>query len=70
MQRLELLAGDDGTNFTTVVPAADYQFDPGTNNNTVEIRFPAIQRRYIRVEVTSNTGWPAAQIAEFEVYEN
>jgi hypothetical protein len=68
-QRFEILASDDGTNFTTVVPAADYVFDPGTNNNTVAIQFPAIQRRFVRVEVTGNTGWPAGQIAEFEVYE-
>ena len=69
-QRFEILASNDGTSFTTVVPAADYVFDPGTNNNTVEIRFPAIQQRYIRVQVTGNTGWPAGQIAEFEVYED
>jgi len=69
-QTFEILAGDDGANFVTVVPAADYQFDPGTNNNTIEIRFPSIQQRYIRVQVTGNTGWPAGQIAEFEVYEN
>ena len=69
-QRLEILASSDGTTFTTVVPAADYAFDPSTNNNTVEIRFPAIQQRYIRVQATSNTGAPGAQIAEFEVYGN
>jgi len=69
-QRLEILASSDGTTFTTVVPAADYVFDPSTNNNTVEIQFPAIQGRYIRVQATSNTGAPGAQIAEFEVYGN
>ena len=51
------------------MPAADYVFDPGTNDNTIGIQFPAIQRRFIRVQVTGNAGWPAGQIAEFEVYE-
>jgi len=69
-QRFELQTSDDGTTFTTVVPAADYVFDPGTNNNTVELRFPAVSARYVRVVVTGNTGWPAGQIAEFEVYES
>jgi hypothetical protein len=69
-QRFEILGSNDGTNFTSLVPAADYVFEPGENNNTVEIRFGATQQRYIRVEVTGNTGWPAGQIAEFEVYEN
>jgi len=67
-ERLEILAGSDGQTFTTIVPAADYTFDPGTNN-TVTINLPTtIHQRYIQVKITQNTGWPAAQIAEFEVY--
>lgn len=67
-QTFEVLASSDGTTFTSVVPAADYTFDPGTNN-TVTINLPdTIRQRYIQVKVTGNTGWPAAQIAEFEVY--
>jgi len=68
-QTFEILASSDGSNYTTVIPAADYTFDSGANNNTVTINLPAtIQQRYIQVKVTGNTGWPAAQIAEFEVY--
>ncbi len=68
-QTFAVLASSDGQAFTTVVPAADYAFDPGTNNNTVTINLPdTIRQRYLRVEVTGNTGWPAAQIAEFEAY--
>lgn len=33
------------------------------------IKLPeTIHQRYLQVKVTGNTGWPAAQIAEFEVY--
>jgi hypothetical protein len=68
-QTFEVLASSDGQTFATVVPAAQYAFDPGTNNNTVTINLPGtVQYRYLRVEVTGNTGWPAAQIAEFEAY--
>ncbi len=68
-QTFEILAGADGEKFSTVVPAADYAFDPGGNNNTVTINLPeTLQRRYLQVKVTGNTGWPAAQIAEFEAY--
>lgn len=69
-QKLEILASTDGTNYTTVVPATDYAFDPGTNNNTATVTLPQpIQQRYIQVKVTANSGWPAAQIAELEAYQ-
>ena len=32
------------------------------------INFTATSARYVRINVTGNTGWPAAQISEFEVY--
>ncbi|MFG1807425.1 discoidin domain-containing protein [Streptomyces sp. NPDC049040] len=67
-QRLEVLGSDDGENFTTLSPAADYVFDPAGNDNTVDIAIPTAQRRYVRVQGTANNGAPGVQIAEFEVY--
>ena len=68
-QTYEILDSSDGKTFSTVVPTADYTFDPTGNNNTVTINLlDAIQTRYLQVKVTGNTGWPAAQIAEFEAY--
>ena len=32
------------------------------------ISFPATTTRYVRVNITANTGWPAGQLSEFEVY--
>ncbi|WP_250212723.1 galactose-binding domain-containing protein [Acrocarpospora catenulata] len=66
-QTLSVQGSADGTNFATVVPSANYTFDPATGN-TVTINFAAAGHRYWRVNVTANTGWPAAQLAEFEIY--
>jgi CARDB/F5/8 type C domain len=57
----------NGSDFTTMVASAGYSFGPA-NGNTVTIAFAATTTRYVRVAVTANTGWPAAQLAEIEVY--
>ncbi|MEO3809381.1 CARDB domain-containing protein [Sphaerisporangium sp. B11E5] len=66
-QTLSVQGSADGTSFSTVVASAGYTFDPATGNS-VTINFPAASHRYWRVDVTANTGWPAAQISEFEIY--
>jgi hypothetical protein len=67
-ENMEILGSTDGSSFTSVVPATDYTFD-STTANTVTVPFTATDLRYVQVKVSSNTGWPAAQIAEFEVYK-
>ena len=67
-QTLSLLGSTDGSNFTTIVPSASYTFDPNANNNTVTITFAATTQRYFRVNITANTGWPAGQVSEFQVW--
>ncbi len=47
--------------------SAGYTFDPATGN-TVTINLPATSTRYLRLNVTGNTGWPAAQLSEFQVF--
>ncbi|MFJ5029426.1 discoidin domain-containing protein [Streptomyces sp. NPDC088560] len=66
-QTLSLLGSTDGTTFSTVKASATYTFDPATSN-TVTITFPASTQRYFRVNITANTGWPAGQISEFQVW--
>ncbi|GLW09127.1 hypothetical protein Misp01_42560 [Microtetraspora sp. NBRC 13810] len=66
-QTLSVQGGADGTNYSTVVASANYTFNPATGN-TVTIDFNAATHRYWRVNITANTGWPAGQISEFEVY--
>jgi hypothetical protein len=66
-QTLTLSASSDGTNFTAVTPSGTYTFSP-SSNNAVTVTFPATSQRYWRVTVTANTGWPAAQLSEFQVW--
>ncbi|WP_377272464.1 discoidin domain-containing protein [Peterkaempfera sp. SMS 1(5)a] len=66
-QTLAVQSSADGTTFATLVGSQGYVFDPAANN-TVRIAFPAANTRYIRITVTGNTGWPAAQLSELEVY--
>jgi hypothetical protein len=66
-QTLSVLGSNDGTSFTTVKASAGYTFDPNTGN-TVTITFTAASWRYWRLNFTANTGWPAGQVSEFQVW--
>ncbi|GGV14173.1 hypothetical protein GCM10010495_30040 [Kitasatospora herbaricolor] len=66
-ETLSVLGSADGTAFGTLATAAGRLFDP-SGANTVAITFTAAAVRYVRVQVTGNTGWNAAQISELEVY--
>ncbi|TQS28367.1 CARDB domain-containing protein [Microbispora sp. KK1-11] len=66
-QTLSVQGSADGSAFSTVVASAGYTFNPATGNK-VTIDFTAATHRFWRVNVTANTGWPAAQISEFEIY--
>lgn len=65
-QTVTVLGSDDGTNFTNIAGQTGATFNP-TSNNTATISFNETTARYVRLQVTANTGWPAAQISEFEV---
>ena len=67
-QTLSVLGSTDGSDFTTLVASANYTFNPATGN-TVTISLPAsTSERYLRLQFTANTGWPAGQVSEFEIY--
>ncbi|WP_232376197.1 discoidin domain-containing protein [Amycolatopsis aidingensis] len=66
-QTLSVLGSADGQQYTTLADSRGYRFDPATGN-TATIQVPASEQRYLRLRVTANTEWPAAQVAEFEVY--
>ncbi len=66
-QTLSVQGSTDGTNFATIVASTAYTFDPSTGN-TVDISFPATNARYLRANITANTGWPAGQVSDFEVF--
>jgi F5/8 type C domain/Pectate lyase superfamily protein/Abnormal spindle-like microcephaly-assoc'd, ASPM-SPD-2-Hydin len=67
-QTLSLLGSTDGSNFSTIVGSTGYTFDPNANNNTVTITFSPTTARYVRANITANTGWPAGQLSDFEVF--
>ncbi|MFD3806676.1 discoidin domain-containing protein [Streptomyces sp. NPDC058619] len=65
-QTLSVQGSADGTSFSILVNSASYTFGQGSGN-TVTVTFPATQTRYVRINITANTGWQAAQISELEV---
>ena len=67
MQTLSVLGSTNGTTFSTIVGSANYTFDPASGN-VATITFGATTQRYMRLNFTANTGWPAGQASEFEVY--
>ncbi|MGW2230669.1 discoidin domain-containing protein [Streptomyces formicae] len=68
-QTLSLQGSTDGSSFSQLVASKDYRFDPATGN-TVTVALPgsAPRTRHLRVLVTANSGWPAAQFSEVEAY--
>ncbi|MFC4858587.1 discoidin domain-containing protein [Actinophytocola glycyrrhizae] len=66
-QTLVVRHSADGQGFSDLVASAGHQFDPATGN-TVTIDFDTVTTRYLRLHITANTGWPAGQLSEFEVY--
>ncbi|GAA2305173.1 discoidin domain-containing protein [Streptomyces kunmingensis] len=55
----------DGRDFTTLSAAAKRAFAPGSGNS-VAVGVTA-ETRYVRVQISENTGWNAAQLSEVEV---
>lgn len=70
-QTLSLQGSTDGFTFGTLAASKNYRFDPATGNTvTVDLPASTATTRYLRVHVTANTGWPAAQLSELEAYLN
>lgn len=66
-QTLAVQTSTNGTSYADLVASAGYNFTPASGN-TVTITFPATTTRYMRLNITGNTGWPAGQLSEFELY--
>ena len=49
------------------LPGRHHTFNPATGN-TATITFPATTVRYIKLTFTANTGWPAGQLSELQVF--
>ncbi|MET8282654.1 discoidin domain-containing protein [Micromonospora sp. NPDC005174] len=68
-QTLAVLGSTDGSSYGTLKSSTGYTFNP-SSGNTVTVTFTATSQRYLRLTVTGNTGWPAGQLSEFEVYSS
>ncbi|HET6531495.1 MAG TPA: discoidin domain-containing protein, partial [Actinoplanes sp.] len=66
-QTLTVQGSTTGSSFSTLKATAGYTFNPASGN-TVTIDFAAAPARFVRLTFTGNTGWPAAQLSELEVY--
>jgi hypothetical protein len=67
-QTFSILGSTNGSSWTTLVPSAGYTFNPATGN-TVTISLPATTLQYLQLDFTANTGWPAGQVSELQVFE-
>ncbi|SHL25334.1 choice-of-anchor D domain-containing protein [Actinacidiphila paucisporea] len=67
-QTLSVQGSTDGNSFSTLSPSAPQTFDPNANNNTVTVTFTAATARYVRINVTANSGWQAAQLSALQVF--
>ena len=68
-QTLSVLGSSDGNTFSTLAGSRGVTFNP-SSGNTATVTFTPASTRYVRVEITGNTGWPAGQLSEFEVYSS
>ncbi|XQE90554.1 discoidin domain-containing protein [Streptomyces microflavus] len=66
-QTLTVTGSADGSAYTALSASAARRFDPATGN-AVTITFPQAPVRYLRVQITANTAWPAAQLSGLSVY--
>ncbi|XVU26712.1 CARDB domain-containing protein [Actinoplanes sp. CA-054009] len=66
-QTLSLQGSTNNSSWSTLSASAGRTFNPASGN-AVTIDFTAASVRYVRVNITANTGWPAAQLSELEIY--
>jgi hypothetical protein len=67
VQTLSVSGSADGHTFSTLSGSAPHTFDAATGNK-VTLRFTRTQKRFLKVVITANAGWPAGQLSEVEAY--
>ncbi|MEV8439568.1 discoidin domain-containing protein [Actinosynnema sp. NPDC051121] len=66
-QTIAVEASADGSAFTTVVGPTGHVFDPATGNTATVALPTGLAARHLRLRFTGNTGWPAGQLARWQV---
>ncbi|MEE4544145.1 discoidin domain-containing protein [Streptomyces sp. V4-01] len=67
-QTLSVQGSTDGSGFTQLLAPAGRTFDPASGNSVTLTLPSTVTTRYVRLNITANTGWPAGQISQFQVY--
>lgn len=67
MQTFCVQMSEDGENFTELIPANEYEFNPDTANEVV-LDFNEVSCKAVQLVFTGNTGAGGAQVAELEIY--
>ncbi|MEW1859720.1 discoidin domain-containing protein [Streptomyces sp. NBC_00669] len=67
-QTLSVQGSADGSSFTQLAASAGHTFDPATGNAATVTLPASVTTRYVRLNFTANTGWPAAQLSEVQVF--
>ncbi|AQZ66308.1 putative secreted protein [[Actinomadura] parvosata subsp. kistnae] len=63
-ETLTVQGSTNGSSFTTLAASATYTISPAAT-----VTLPAgTTARYVRVHITANSGWPAGQLSELEVW--
>ncbi|MFF2512660.1 discoidin domain-containing protein [Streptomyces sp. NPDC058086] len=67
-QTVSVQGSTDSGTFAQLLAPAGYTFDPATGN-TATLTLPStVTTRYVRLTFTANSGWPAGQVSEFQVF--
>ncbi|MGW0415062.1 discoidin domain-containing protein [Streptomyces collinus] len=66
-QTLKIQGSTDNQSFTDLTASKAYTFDTSDDQSST-ISFDTTTTRYVRALFTANTGWPAGQASELEVY--
>jgi hypothetical protein len=67
-QTFSVQGSTDGSTFTQLAAPAGHTFDPATGNTATLTLPAAVTTRYVRLNFTANTGWPAGQLSELQVF--
>ncbi|WBQ05464.1 discoidin domain-containing protein [Kribbella sp. CA-293567] len=67
-QTIAVLGSTNNSSYSQLAGAAGRTFDPGSGNAATITLPAAVSTRWVRLTFTGNTGWPAGQLSEYEIY--
>jgi hypothetical protein len=66
-QTITIQGSTNDSTYTTLAASQSYTFNPSTGN-TVTVTFTPTTTRYVKLTFTANSGWPAGQLSELQVF--